>query len=450
MFVLFLPFVLWHAWCTWHSQQTPHHHDASRTQAGVIDCCSAARRWRWWGHVFLGSRLGVFAVTAMFFWVHPLAPLLIFAAVPLCWLIALPFTRRKRAEGLVDPGSPPSSLVYKTWPFLRSLAMLTLAVALTAIAWMSGAIAVGMFGPAMIGIALEEMRFGALQPRGFADVMDLAAVLFLFFGILAGVSLLNQLRRRTWRLAVASVSQARPLVLYLRSFADDRRLVAASGVTHRPAQEVFSFRARIPYEEVIARALGRHGNVVAIAEPESPPVFLPLGASRTRLSGSGWRAIVRARLHEAALVVIVVGTTEGLSWEIETATRDGLLDRVLLLVPPGKEESLRVRWRATADAIRASGGPIVDSAVDPAAILVAQMSAGGLRRLVVADRRDEHTHAVALAAVVAAFADESQLHAPTSSAILVRPGWYTDPRSPTQWRWWSGNAWTKWTAPRGK
>jgi Protein of unknown function (DUF2510) len=213
---------------------------------------------------------------------------------------------------------------------------------------------------------------------------------------------------------------------------------------------VFSFRARIPYEEVIARELGRHGRVVAIAEPESPPIFLPLGASRTRLSGSGWRDIVRARLHEAALVVIVVGSTEGLLWEIEIATRDRLLDRVLLLVPPDEEETLRIRWRATADAIRASGGPIVDSAVDPAAILVAQMSASGLRRLVVADRRDEHTYAVAVDAAVRAFAEESKLPAPTSSGSLVRPGWYADPWSPVQWRWWSGNAWTGRTAPRGK
>jgi hypothetical protein len=424
MLVLFLPFVVWHAWCTRHSQRTPHHHDGSRTEAGVIDCCATARRWRLRGHVFLGLRLGVFLVTAMLVWVQPL---LIFAAVPLCWLIALPFTRRKRATGLVHPRPALLRRDWNPWLLLRSLAVLTLAVAVAGLAWLSGAIAIGLFAPAIIGIAWEEMPSGVLQLSSFADVIDVVAILFLLFGILAGVSVLNRLRRRTWPLAVGSVSQSRPLVLYLRSFADDRRVVAASGVTHRPAQEVFSFRARIPYEEVIARELGRHGNVAAIAEPVSPPIFLPLGASRMRLSSSDWRSIVRARMHDAALVVIAIGSTEGLSWEIETATRDRLLDRVLLLVPPDEEETLRLRWRATADAIRASGGPIVDSPVDPAAILVAQLSADGLRRLVVADRRDEHTYAVAVDAAVAAFADESHQRTPTSS--VSRPESYGAPRS---------------------
>jgi len=65
-------------------------------------------------------------------------------------------------------------------------------------------------------------------------------------------------------------------------------------------------------------------------------------------------------------------------------------------VPPDEDEALRTRWRASADAIRAAGGPALDPAVDPAEILIARISAAGVRTVAIADRRDEHSYAAAL------------------------------------------------------
>ena len=67
------------------------------------------------------------------------------------------------------------------------------------------------------------------------------------------------------------------------------------------------------------------------------------------------------------------------------------LDRVLLILPPVDDEAIRARWASSAAAIAQAGGPTLDAPVDPASVLLAQLDATGLRRVIVADRRDEHT-----------------------------------------------------------
>jgi hypothetical protein len=135
---------------------------------------------------------------------------------------------------------------------------------------------------------------------------------------------------------------------------------------------------------------------IAIAEPRSPRLFVPLGAWRTRLTGLEWREAVRARMREATVIVIAIGSTEGLLWELATVTREGRLGRVLLLVPPDEDEALCTRWQASADAIHTAGGPVLDTPIAPAEILIAQLGPTGLREIAVADRRDEHAYAAAL------------------------------------------------------
>lgn len=130
-------------------------------------------------------------------------------------------------------------------------------------------------------------------------------------------------------------------------------------------------------------------------------MFLSLGASRERLSDREWQAAVLQHMYQAALVVIAVGATKGLLWEIASATRERLLDRVILLVPPDADENLRMRWAATAATVRAVGGPAIDLEGDPASLFTAQISANGIRWITVGDRRDEYTYMKAVQAALA-------------------------------------------------
>lgn len=239
----------------------------------------------------------------------------------------------------------------------------------------------------------------------------------------------------------------KPIVLYLRDFTDDRRLVAVGDGLGQSANEFFSFRARIPYEEVIARELGGYGAVLSIAEPGSPRLLLPLGASRVHLRDDQWREAVLARMHQAALIVIAVGSTPGLLWEIATVTHQGLLDRVLLLIPPDREDVLRSRWQATAETVRVAGGPPLDPPGDPAYFLLAQLSAHGLRHVAVADRRDEYAYVAALDQALRDVIE--RVAAKRAQRPVAPPGWYTDPWATSQLRWWDGTAWAAQIAPRG-
>jgi len=181
---------------------------------------------------------------------------------------------------------------------------------------------------------------------------------------------------------------ARPLILYFRSFEDDYTALAASGSV---------IRARVPYEEVIARELGRHGEVVALAQPGTPRFVIPLGATRKRRLDRDWRDAVSHWMRDAGLIVISVGATEGLLWEVETVVRKEHLERVILVAPPDKNEQVRARWNASAETISAAGGPGLQAPIDPATIVLAQLGLTGMRQAIIADRRDEQTYVAAIA-----------------------------------------------------
>jgi len=331
--------------------------------------------------------------------------LLVMVAPSLSWLIMRRFRLR---EPRVPSTRGEVGLVRSRRLLFERLALHGAAISLTAFVWAGTGIFVVMASLLVLPGGSGSNLFGDL-PEDLPDVaqfaLDLAAVWVVLVFFMSGMSAMNRLARRL-RVVAAGRYQGRPprpVLLYLRAFDDDPRMLAAGDFGLRSANEIFSFRARVPFEEVVARELNRHGLVVAIAEPGTPMLFLPLGASRKRLSQREWQEAVRARMRGAALIIIAVGTTEGLLWEVATATRQGLLDRVLLIVPPNDDDEVRARWRTSAQAITAAGGPTLDLPVDPAATLVVRVGPDGLREAVVADRRDEHTYATAIARTVAGY-----------------------------------------------
>lgn len=101
---------------------------------------------------------------------------------------------------------------------------------------------------------------------------------------------------------------SRPPILYLRSFDDD-------GTGMKIPNEAVSKT----FEERLAQALGKLGPVVAIGKPgENLP---ELGAARMYVDDDSWQSTVKSLIGRAQFVIFRAGETEGLRWEVQTATR---------------------------------------------------------------------------------------------------------------------------------
>ncbi len=131
-----------------------------------------------------------------------------------------------------------------------------------------------------------------------------------------------------------------PYVLYLRSFGDDT-LWLASPRSQRLGLERFSWHRRELFEDVVARAFGVIGPVVAIARPGTEQH--DLGAAHDSIAVEDWLSTVRSYMVEAALVVVTVGNSAGLIRELGSLGELGLLDRACLLVPPLPETTVAER-----------------------------------------------------------------------------------------------------------
>jgi TM2 domain-containing membrane protein YozV/alkylhydroperoxidase/carboxymuconolactone decarboxylase family protein YurZ len=113
----------------------------------------------------------------------------------------------------------------------------------------------------------------------------------------------------------AMARDPRPPVLYLRSFADD----GAALIGEQPSLMRLgaAVTALVTPEQEMADNLDAVGPVVAIGKPgESLP---ELGAARLYVSDDEWQAKVRELMALASLVVVRVGSSPGLLWEIEQA-----------------------------------------------------------------------------------------------------------------------------------
>lgn len=128
------------------------------------------------------------------------------------------------------------------------------------------------------------------------------------------------------------VRDARPPVLFLRSFRDDQVRLAPS---HNLLSRVLagSGKDRRLLDHVVTEELSTIGPVVALGAPGDP--LPPYGAARGYFEHSGWQDAVRSLMNDAGLIVLVVDDTAGTWWEVERVVeRPELLAKTLFLVHP--------------------------------------------------------------------------------------------------------------------
>ena len=114
---------------------------------------------------------------------------------------------------------------------------------------------------------------------------------------------------------------ARPPVLYLRSFGDDRLKLLTATLGRPTLIERFTLRRFDAFEEVIVRHLSRLGPVIAVNPPGTK--LAPLGAARETIDSTDWQSVVSAWMARSIMIVFVAPpgqVTQGLHWELETVS----------------------------------------------------------------------------------------------------------------------------------
>ncbi|MCI0538387.1 MAG: hypothetical protein L0Z50_24530, partial [Verrucomicrobiales bacterium] len=163
------------------------------------------------------------------------------------------------------------------------------------------------------------------------------------FGFVIG-SLHLFTRAKRWAslpLATARAIDFRHPILLLRSFQDDITPIT------RTTDSYASIRGLIvptmwTLEETIERALAPHGPLIAIGRPGEP--IPPAGAAREYVSNDGWRARITDYIHEARLVVVILGKTEGLEFEYRALMDLGALEKLVVVFPPVDVADAADRW----------------------------------------------------------------------------------------------------------
>ena len=134
-------------------------------------------------------------------------------------------------------------------------------------------------------------------------------------------------------------------IVYLRPFGADRAEIAS----RMSSRARISPRAGIEktYEERLARTLRNVGPFVAVGDPtERLPL---LGAARTYAADEDWQETVDELTARAGVVLLHVGESAGLTWEVRHVIELDAPERVILSLPlhaKRKEPSRQERYDA--------------------------------------------------------------------------------------------------------
>ena len=134
----------------------------------------------------------------------------------------------------------------------------------------------------------------------------------------------------------------RTIVLYVRSFQDDRGIKLYARATD--GRILLERLVKISFEELVTDHLWSYGPVLAIGDPRAKKKAT-LGAARDYATDASWQEKATDLMHRASIIVMIAGATSGLVWEIETILRLGFRSKIMLLFPPIAIEDLERRWQ---------------------------------------------------------------------------------------------------------
>jgi hypothetical protein len=172
------------------------------------------------------------------------------------------------------------------------------------------------------------------------------ALVFVFFFAHLSYSISRRIRNRLRKLSIQSALDLRKYdtrspVLFLRSFSYDhysyqialrntRVLWNTRGV---PWYAVFDPGVEAPtLEECILQNYSLYGPVIALGNPADKMSYL--GVPRDYLEHDHWKDKILSLMEESILIVLVVGKSDSLAWEIEQIRRHNYLTKTIFIFPP--------------------------------------------------------------------------------------------------------------------
>ncbi|MER5347134.1 hypothetical protein ABT030_44020 [Streptomyces mirabilis] len=187
-------------------------------------------------------------------------------------------------------------------------------------------------------------RVSGLPEISASGIEHLTSLTFaLGYGLMTVSALPFELTRRLWlrRTQTLLERDGRQPVLLLRSWADDHVRMRS----HRSGRHAFLERLRMRrwdrFEEILASALWLRGPVLGLGEPGTR--LPPLGAAREYYPEDNWQQGVRDRIDGSCLIVMVVGRTASLVWEIREIADRSALGKTLFVIPPVPDAERRLR-----------------------------------------------------------------------------------------------------------
>jgi hypothetical protein len=252
----------------------------------------------------------------------------------------------------------------------------------------------------LVAAAIEFIQPPSVAEIGGADqpIMDTFRP-WLGIASLAGGVLCYRRARRAGALAARELMRrdSRPIVLFLRSFGDDRLRLRIAPTGRRSLIEALSARRSDPFEEVLAGHLSAVGPVVALNPPGT--AMASLGAARETLPAEAWQPAIADWMRQSALIVIVAPPghiTPGFVWELQTLDVQRLWWKTLIVTPPVPDQTLQQRWQALTLALPGLAPFAVPLPTDPANVFTLTVP-DARWHVVTANRRTEWSYASALA-----------------------------------------------------
>jgi len=354
---------------------TPHH--TTLPEVTTVDLTAQARRRRRWAAARLLVELcgaGI-AVAGFLPFTWPLGLVLIALGTAIAWI-----------PRLVTAAARRSATGSTLWTGRRRLRV-TCYTALSTFCLLMGLLTLVLYG------------FGAVLTSPGYDYN--LRIVFIGAALLAAGA---PLRRHARRLAALEAHDAlrrdpRPMVLYLRTFADDSLTIRTAPYARRSFIDRLSPRRFERFEEVLVRNLTTIGPVVALNPPGTH--LAPIGAARETLAAYHWQSTITEWMDNARLIVVGAAPeviTPGFGWELHAVDSQGLWPKTLLVLPPLPNTTIQKRWERFAKifAETAMAGHFIPLA--PARALVILCSPATGWSIFTADQRTERTYTEALAA----------------------------------------------------
>ncbi|MFL5384134.1 MAG: hypothetical protein ACJ8GN_16555 [Longimicrobiaceae bacterium] len=161
------------------------------------------------------------------------------------------------------------------------------------------------------------------------DVMGMLG--FVTMIVLFGIALSMTRRIAPWSQATMREMRKRdlrPPVLFLRSFNDEAQPILRGG---GPS-----------LERVLTDSVRAYGPFIGIGRPGE---LRPAGAAREYFPHDRWQAAVLKLMDEAAFIIVLLGFTAGLDWEIQRVAERGHQRKTIFVLPPTERTERFARLR---------------------------------------------------------------------------------------------------------